>query len=199
MFNIFNSKYGGYIKKLKVNKFWNTLNNEERTIAKETFAKTFYPDSFNTEQIDGTKQKVKTNLSSSDFLYNIGVRLANKKNYLLAEKFLLETLNKEKNLNRRHEILTTLIDVYYKQRDSREDAIDKCVHFCLKDIKLVQKIQQKEQEIPSFKRLAIIYETREKFNEAIKISELALKFGLSDGTKNGYKGRIDKLKTKLTN
>lgn len=52
--------------------------------------------------------------------------------------------------------------------------------------------------IPSFHRLAIIYEKQAKYDKAIKVCELALKYGLIDGTKAGFAGRIQKLKKKIT-
>jgi len=53
--------------------------------------------------------------------------------------------------------------------------------------------------VPSFQRLAIIYEQQGKYGEAIDICKLALNYGLHDGTKGGFKGRIDRLKKKANN
>lgn len=53
--------------------------------------------------------------------------------------------------------------------------------------------------IPSFKRLAIIYEKQEKYEEAIKICDLAISFKLSDDTKGGFEGRRDRLLKKIKN
>jgi len=52
---------------------------------------------------------------------------------------------------------------------------------------------------PSFQRLAIIYERLGKYDEAIKICEKALKYGLVDGTKSGFEGRIERLKKRINN
>ncbi len=52
--------------------------------------------------------------------------------------------------------------------------------------------------IPSFERLAIIYEKQGKILEAIEVCELALKYELFDNTKGGFKGRMEKLRRKLT-
>jgi hypothetical protein len=67
------------------------------------------------------------------------------------------------------------------------------------DVKNFPKISASKDEVPSFKRLAIIFESEKKYNEAIKVSKLALKYGLSDGTKGGYEGRINKLQEKTAN
>lgn len=198
LFSIFNKKYGGYINSLKLSKFWSKLSNDEQQIAKDAFAKTFYPEAFNTDSIDGKSHKINTALSSSDFLYKTSLKIILHKNYALAEKFLVEAASKEKSAAKKHLILTDLIEVYYKQRSEKEDALDKCVFYCQKDISLTPNIIKEFNEIPSFKRLAIILESKEQFNEAISISEQALKYGLSDGTKGGFEGRIAKLKTKIS-
>ncbi len=53
--------------------------------------------------------------------------------------------------------------------------------------------------VPSFKRLAIIYEQQNKLNEAIEVCEKAISYSLDDGTKGGFEGRIEKLNRKITN
>lgn len=53
--------------------------------------------------------------------------------------------------------------------------------------------------IPSFKRLAIIYEDQGKYKEAIEVCKLALEYGLDDGTQGGFKGRIQRLERKIIN
>lgn len=53
--------------------------------------------------------------------------------------------------------------------------------------------------IPSFERLAIIYEKQGKYEEAIKTCRLALDYGLYDSTKGGFDGRIERLEKKLDN
>jgi hypothetical protein len=51
--------------------------------------------------------------------------------------------------------------------------------------------------IPSFERLAIIYEKQAKFQEAAKICELAISYNLEDSKKNGFEDRFEKLNKKL--
>lgn len=197
MFLLFN-KFGGYVKSVGASKVWGKLSEEEKELAREAFAKSFYPEEINKDTVDGKTQKVKTDLSLSDFLFKTASKLTSQKHHMLAEKLLTEASNKEKDSEKKHIILTELIDVFYKQRMEREDAIDKCIHFCKKDMELAPKIIDKKKDIPSFKRLAIIFENEKKYNDAIQVSEMALKYGLNDGTKGGYEGRIEKLKTKLT-
>lgn len=53
--------------------------------------------------------------------------------------------------------------------------------------------------IPSFQRLAIIYDKQSRFGEAIEVCELAIKYDLDDGTKGSFEGRIERLYKKMNN
>ena len=50
-----------------------------------------------------------------------------------------------------------------------------------------------EMDVPVFKCLAIAMEEDKRFNEAISICKNALAWELDDGTKTGYKGRIERI------
>lgn len=109
-----------------------------------------------------------------------------------------------------------LIEVHYKERNKNAKAIDQCIRFCLADIQSIDKFVQAwlEEErilgkqprriphIPSFERLAIIYEKQGKLEDAIKICEQAIQLGLDDEKKcyspSDFGKRIEKLKTKLS-
>jgi len=53
--------------------------------------------------------------------------------------------------------------------------------------------------IPAFKRLAIIHEKEGDFKNALKVCQTAIKYGQdSDGTKDGFLGRIKKLENKIS-
>jgi tetratricopeptide (TPR) repeat protein len=47
-----------------------------------------------------------------------------------------------------------------------------------------------------YKRLALIYERSERYDDAIAICELAIQRNLSDGTKSGFEGRIRRIRKK---
>ena len=52
--------------------------------------------------------------------------------------------------------------------------------------------------IPAFKRLAIIYEQKKQYDDAIKICERSIELGfIDDGTDGGFNGRKQKLESKL--
>jgi tetratricopeptide (TPR) repeat protein len=99
-----------------------------------------------------------------------------------------------------HFTYNELIDVYYKQRDDREDAIEKCISYCKKDIEIAEDFVIEFGEvprIPSFKRLAIIYEDLGRYKEALDICDQALKIGTTDGTKGGFEGRKERIRNKM--
>lgn len=129
--------------------------------------------------------------------------------YEFAEKRMLEGLAMEGTLTDKHFIYNDLIDLYYKQRNDRDDAIDLCIKYCKKDIEIAGRflgVQKRKYgsdtdlpRMPAFKRLAIIYENQEKYEKAIEICEKALDKGLDDNTKGGFEGRKDRLEKKLAN
>ena len=93
---------------------------------------------------------------------------------------------------------------YYKQRDIRADAIDRCKEYCRKDIALfpsysgdLLKEFDKLPQCPAFQQLSIIYDKEGNYQAAINVCKLALSYGLDDGTKGGFEGRLQKLEKKL--
>ena len=51
--------------------------------------------------------------------------------------------------------------------------------------------------IPSFKRLAIIYEKQDQYADAIAVCDRALESGTTDGTNGGFEGRNNRLRKQL--
>jgi len=146
----------------------------------------------------GTRE---TSQSAQEYLKGVGSTAASEKDYEFAEMVLLEALDREDaSATSTHFTYNELIDVYYKQRDDREDAIKKCIQYCKKDIEIADEFVDEFGEvprIPSFKRLAIIYERQERYAEAIAVCDQALEIGTTDGTKGGFEGRKDRLRKKL--
>src|SRR5690625_1223172 len=150
----------------------------------------------------------------------------------IKEKMLLqaeENAISSQNYSDLHFIYNFLIEHYYQQRDTDEHALDTCIKYCKKDIKIfslfknayinenldqlrrVQNLYEKNSveyknyeslivdfkpsipNIPSFKRLAIILEKQGKYDEAIKVCNMAITYNLTDGTKGGFKGRKERI------
>ena len=50
--------------------------------------------------------------------------------------------------------------------------------------------------VPTFQYLATVYTEDNEYEKAIEVCEKAIAFGLNDGTKGGYQGRIERIKKK---
>jgi len=96
------------------------------------------------------------------------------------------------------------------QATYRDNEHKKCEVLCKKDIKLFPQYIiglandhgfNPDGEIPlrmvSFETLVKVYEKQGRYAEGIKVCELAIGYRLPDGTKGGFKGRMEKLKKKL--
>ena len=136
-----------------------------------------------------------------NFLSNVGAN-AISKDPSFAEMVLLKALSsQDDNPLNRHFVYNHLIDLLYKQRDKRPDAIDLCIKYCLEDIQRIEAFKvayikeyegiqgnliasgyksQKDRyevklpSIPSFDRLRIIYEKQGRFREAIQVCSKAI-------------------------
>lgn len=185
----------GVIKDLKLNRFWKKTNEEERSKILSLFERSLVFANFQRDELVNKPLNRKVGFSRSDFLYELGKKAMRENEYELSEKLIVNALKYEKNTVKRHDIANALIDFYYKKRHDVSGSIKKCEHLCLQNIELIRRKKIKENT-ESFKRLAIIYEDKQKYNEAIGISKMALKLGLNDGTKSGFEGRIEKLESK---
>lgn len=52
-------------------------------------------------------------------------------------------------------------------------------------------------QVPTFQYLATVYTEDGEYENAIAVCENAIAFGLNDGTKSGYQGRIERIKKKM--
>lgn len=153
------------------------------------------------------EQPVKaTSQTSLSYLNGVGSSAINDKNYEFAELVLLKALDTDDNNSQdRHFVYNSLIDLYYKQRDDRDDAIQKCIRYCKEDIESIDvfldawmaEYNEEPPRIPSFKRLAIIYEKQGNYERALEICERAIDQALDDGTKGGFEGRKQRIQNKM--
>jgi len=73
--------------------------------------------------------------------------LLSSKKYNKAEKLLLKALNaKDDNVIDRHFAYNTLIKLYYKLRNERKDALEKCIKYCEEDIKRLPEFLETEEK-----------------------------------------------------
>ena len=149
------------------------------------------------------EQPVKTTTQTEQgYLKGVGSTALANEDYAFAEKILLKALEADDdNPSDRHFVYNSLIELYYKQRDDREDAIEKCIHYCNEDIERIEEFLSEwdgePPRIPAFKRLAIIYENQGEYGAALDICDEAIERGLDDGTKGGFEGRKERIKTKI--
>lgn len=143
-----------------------------------------------------------TSKTQQSYLKGVGSSAVHHKDYEIAEKVLLKALKAEgDNPSDRHFVYNSLIELYYKQRDEREDAIEKCIKYCNEDIDRIDEFLREWRgeppRIPAFRRLAIIYENQGEYERAIEICDHALDLGLDDGTKGGFEGRKQRIQNKM--
>lgn len=148
-----------------------------------------------------------------------GYQLLEEKKFDEAEKLLLKALEADDdNPIDRHFIYNNLIKLYYKQRNERTDAIEKCIYFCKEDIERLPEFfhhwniqyppapdlpkEASLPQCPSIDRLVIIYEKDKEYQKAIDLCKYAIELGLEVtwdlynarcGTNKGYKARIQRL------
>ena len=109
--------------------------------------------------------------------------------------------NDQRIVNRHYQLLDQINAAY------REKNYDLAARYCQEDIglfpdfrKAYKKVHPDEYalpRIPSFEVLAKIYDKQGKYEELISVCELAIKYRQKDGTKGGYKARIEKAKKML--
>lgn len=149
------------------------------------------------------EQPVKsTTQTQQGYLKGVGSTALANKDYAFAEKILLKALEADDdNPSDRHFVYNSLIDLYYKRREVREDAIEKCIRYCNQDIERIDEFLNEwdgdPPRIPAFKRLAIIYENQGEYDAALEVCDEAIERGLDDGTKGGFEGRKERIKNKM--
>jgi len=102
-----------------------------------------------------------------------------------------------------HFLYLSLIDQAYTRRKEPEMralfkklAIEHVANFdairgpLIKDVGLLPRV-------PTFQYLATVYTEDDEYEKAIEVCEKAIAFGLNDGTKSSYQGRIERIKKKM--
>lgn len=127
-------------------------------------------------------------------------------NYALAEKIIeyCDRIYETSNPVDKHFYLMSAGDCYYRQRESRQGALELAEQYYMKDVMLFPQYKKplldeigNMPRIPSFQQLAILYEKAGRYQEAIDICKQALDYGLRDNTKSGFSGRIEKIQKKM--
>lgn len=140
---------------------------------------------------------------SSMYIQGVAAHFVSAKNYLLAEKLANVSESAAKNVIELHYCYILWIDLLYKQRDN-PDKLNLCIEYCKKDIASYPDFDRANRatygnaplHIPSFERLAIIYEKCGDYKNAAKINALALSYPYIAKHEN-YQKRLDKVNAKI--
>ena len=197
-------KIEGIIGYLGLEDFWLSLSFEQSEAIKK-YARSFLGADSETSPIEGTISYSSATPLSYLSGY-IGWAVADH-DYILADKIIedCDQYYNNASLVDKHFYLMNVADCYYKQRNTREDALALSEKYHLMDVNLFPQYRDPLihdmsgilPRIPSFQQLAIMYEKSGRIQDAIDICNLAIKYGLRDTTKEGYAGRLEKLQKKL--
>ena len=196
-------RINGIIKYLSLEAFWLSCSSQEQ----ESLTR-YYRGGLGT----GPKTSpIEGNISSSSetvfkYLSAMIGWATSEKNYSLADKLIGAGQDypvSSKNILDAHFFFQEAAECYYKQRDIRADALDLTIEFCRRDLSILpQYIPTMKKEygsiprIVTIQRLIIVYEKIGEIQEAIDLCKLAIEYNLTDNTKSGYIGRLEKLAKK---
>lgn len=129
-------------------------------------------------------------------------------------RYSADSIMQEPNFIAQHfaynERIGQMYSVAKAKGDPHSKQMNKVIEACKKDIALAEQCRDYWRKTdkslrslpryPSFSRLAIIYERRREYEEAIRVCRLALRMGYDDdGTEGGFPGRIARLTKKIGN
>ena len=115
---------------------------------------------------------------------------------------MLAQLDQKTTLVDRHFLLMNIVAVTYKGRDDPEmrTICRKTAQMHIDEFPRIKPALKRSvgilPRVPTFQQYATVLAEEQKFDEAIEVCEKAIKFGLSDGTKGDYQGRIERIKKK---
>lgn len=119
---------------------------------------------------------------------------------------MLKALKKKTNLIDRHFLLMGIVEETYKNRTDMEtrDLCKKISEVHIAEFPCIAPALKKETDgelpfVPTFQKYATLLTEDGEFQKAIEVCEAAISFGLRDGTKSGYEGRITKIKKRIVN
>jgi len=118
---------------------------------------------------------------------------------------MLKTLKKIKTPWEKHLGYIQCLDPVYKKRPQDQKMHDLAKELAqayimeFSDMKeaVFEKLGDAPKVVAIFKQLAILFEEDHEYENAIEVCQNAMAHGLSDGTKTGYEGRLERLAKKL--
>ena len=197
-------KVGGEIKYLNLEDWWlNELTEEERDLIRKRDKYTSFPqkETYIDEGEILSSSITKVKLFKSLF----GMFVPNDE-YEIAEKVLKkgETfIGEDSDILDEHFFYLGAIDFYYSLRDEKEDALDKAIEYCKKQIDISQEakaafLKDEWRALPNhrgYKQLAIIYGKQKQYEKALEITKQAHAQGWNEDSER----RIARLEKKIEN
>ena len=119
------------------------------------------------------------------------------------DKMLSVTELNTKPINRHH-LLQTIVSETYKLR-KKEKYKNICIEFSEKHLKefpeIVIELKKDDSgnlpRVSTFQNYSTLLAELSEYQKAISVCEMAISYGLNDGTKSNYQGRIDRLNKKI--
>jgi len=199
---------GTQVNHRKNARYWKRINGENRALCKScysvkqktTFNSTSVPEINTTDEIKDSGL-----LETSEVVEHIrDGDLQELPNEVMADDLesIIAKLSNEQEPLARHFLFQEIVENAYKHRaDDRQRSL--FIHYAEMHVdefdKIVPDLKEKFGDSPkaiTFQYLATILTEDGYFQKAVDICDLALKYGLHDGTKTGYKGRIKRIQRK---
>ena len=103
----------------------------------------------------------------------------------------------------RHFLFMRIVQQAYKRREADLEMRALCVRMARKHVEefddIIEPLKREFgllPRVPTFQHLATVLTEAGEFDEAISVCEAALSYGLDDGTKGGFAGRIERIRKK---
>ena len=198
------NKIGGYIAYYKLEDWWlNSFTEEERSIIKKVYS-----------PLGSTKAIDKGYISSSSqskltFLATLAAWFKKPEHYIIGKKILIEVekhIEEINNILDLHFYYLNCIEVFYRNRNEDEDALNLAIKACKKQIEINKKVKSAflkdypENDLPhhtGYKQLAIIYEKQGDIDKALKITKESLANGWNIEDCNSRIMRLEKKLLKM--
>ncbi len=172
-------KYGGLIRQLSLEEFWETLSEKDRNVFRNVCKRSFGILGFQLEGVDSSDSKLTTRRDASSFLIGIANWTFEMEKYDLTEKLLLKAIELAKDISQIHSCYIWLIKLHYKNRFHKSQSTEECIYYCKSDIKilpiLINEIESTSQNyinMSCFRVLAALYEELQLKIEKEQVLEL---------------------------
>lgn len=118
---------------------------------------------------------------------------------------MLKAVSIKTNPVDRHFLLQTIVEITYKERKEpemrrtcREIAENHILEFAALAPALKQDMGGDLPRVSTFQHFAVLLTEDGDYEYAIKVCNTAINYGLHDGTRSGFEGRIEKIKRKAS-